>query len=515
MRLVALLRHWVNRKNLTIAAVILALGGFSAALLAAEAPKTYLVGRYPGYPKVNYGAGAQVDLIKKGEYLVKAGDCIACHTNGPDGKPFAGGLPFHTPFGTIYSPNITPDKTTGIGNWTDAQFLEAMREGIAPNGSYYFPVFPFPNFNHLSKEDVAAIRAYLNVIPAVNQVNRDPYMPYPFRWRFLQVFWRIMFFDFNKGQFTPDPRQSDQWNRGAYLVLGLGHCGMCHTPLNPLGAQKTKYAYTGGFVDGYYAPNISAVGLHNYSVNNVVNVFVKNQLLGGGMVQGPMIEVNHDSLKYLSDADLTAMVVYLKTVNSTQPTQAKTNTKVDLGIGKEIYGKYCVGCHGVGAGGAPKLGDAIAWAPYIKLGIDSLYHNAINGIRGMPPKGTCATCSTADIQSAVQYIVSQSKGTGGSAAPVKPVESPTSFTDGKKIYTQYCSACHDSGKLGAPKIGDTAAWDPILKQHNLDVLIERSIAGYKEHPPRGSCAECTDADIIAAVKYMVQKSKSEGDYSLW
>lgn len=469
---------------------------------------------FPKYPTVNYGTGSQAELIKRGEYLTKAGDCIACHTNKPDGKLFAGGLPIRTPFGTIYSPNITPDKQTGIGSWTDAQFIKAMREGIAPDGSFYFPVFPYPNFSKLSTSDLLAIRAYLNSIPAVNQPNLQPYMPYPFRWRFLQIFWRFLYFDFDKGVFIPDQRQSAEWNRGAYLVQGLGHCGMCHTPLNFLGAQKKIYAYTGGFVDGYYAPNISGPALKDVPTEKVINVFLKDELLGGGSVQGPMLEVNHDSLKYLDHSDLSAMVTYLKSVNSKQPPVGETNTKVDLSIGKTVYNKYCVGCHGTGAGGAPKMGDDVAWAPRIKQGIHILYNHAISGIGSMPPKGACASCSTADIQSAVEYIVSQSKGTGGTAARAAVVPPPTSLTDGKRVYNEVCSTCHNSGKLGAPILGNAAAWTPIVKE-NMDVLFTRTIDGYKQHPPRGSCTNCSDADIIAAVKYMVQQSKTGGDYRLW
>ncbi len=480
----------------------------------AQEPSAVPGEEFPKYPVIEYGTGTQADLIKQGEYLTKAGDCIACHTNGSKGKVFAGGLPIRTPFGTIYSPNITSDKQTGIGNWTDAQFIKAMREGVAPDGSYYFPVFPYPNFSKLTTQDVLAIRAYLNAIPAINEPNQSPYMPYPFRWRFLQIFWRLLYFDFDKGVFVPDTRRADDWNRGAYLVQGLGHCGMCHTPLNFLGAQKKTYAYTGGFVDGYYAPNISATGLRNVSVDDVVNVFLKDKLIGGGNVQGPMLEVNHDSLKYLNHSDLAAMATYLKTVESKQPPTSKTNTKVSLAIGKTIYNKYCVGCHGTGAGGAPKMGDDVAWAPRIKQGINILYNHAISGIGSMPPKGTCATCSTADIQSAVEYIVSQSKGTGGTAAQTKVAPPPTSLTDGKRVYNEVCSACHNSGKLGAPILGNKAAWTPIVKD-NMDVLFTRAIDGYKQHPPRGSCNNCSDADIIAAVKYMVQQSKTSGDYRLW
>lgn len=481
------------------------------------------IGKYPEYPDINYHALSNADLVKRGEYLAKAGDCIACHTAEGGDKPFAGGLPIATPFGTIYSPNITPDKETGIGTWTEAQFIRAMREGISPHGSFYFPVFPYPNFNKMNSDDLLAIKAYLSAVPAVHQENKNPDMPIPFRWRFLQFFWRLLFFDFEKGQFHPDARQSDQWNQGAYLVRGLGHCGMCHTPLNFLGAPKKEYALTGGFIEGFYAPNISGTNLKNTPVDTVVNVFLQDKLIGGGDVQGPMLEVNHDSLIYLSREDLDSIVTYLQTVKSKQPPKPKQSNKIDLKVGEQVFNQYCAGCHGPGHDGAPTIGNTQDWAPRIKLGLNSLYQYAMNGIDGMPPKGTCASCSLTDIQSAVNYIVSRSggapgvtavAGTGAATPQLSPAEAATSLAKGKQIYDQYCAVCHNDGQLGAPKLGDQAAWDPLIAQ-NMDVLFEHSINGYKDMPPRGACEKCSDADIIAAVKYMVQQSKSKGDYNLW
>lgn len=493
-----------------------------SAALCCHAAETYTAakhgGAYPAYPMVNYGTGDQAALIKKGEYLVKAGDCLACHTNHPDGKPFAGGLPIETPFGTIYSQNITPDKDTGIGKWTDQEFIRALRHGVAPDGSYYFPVFPFIYYNKLSDQDALAIRAYLNAVPAVHQENIPPKMPIPFRWRFLQIFWRIMFF--HDAPYQLDTHQSAEWNRGKFLVDGLGHCGMCHTPLNFLGAEKKAYYLTGGFVEGFYAPNITSTNLSKTPVQDVVNVFLQDKLIGGGDVQGPMLEVNHDSLKYLSQDDLKAMVTYLQTVKSKEPPKPKPG-KGKFAVGKNIYDNYCTGCHTTGAGGAPKLGDTAAWSPLIQQGMNVLYKNAMTGIGGMPAKGACSSCSMSDIQAAVDYIVSKSKpGAAGAAAgpAVAAAPSPgeyTSLAKGKQVYEQVCSVCHQGGQLGAPKLGDRDAWNKILKQQDMDILFTRAIRGYNDHPPRGACHNCSDADILAAVKYMVQQSTSVGDYRLW
>ncbi|MDF3055090.1 MAG: Gluconate 2-dehydrogenase cytochrome c subunit [Gammaproteobacteria bacterium] len=465
------------------------------------------------YPVIDYGIGEKAERIKRGEYLVKVGDCIACHT-APGGKPFAGGLAIEiAPFGTIFSQNITADKETGIGKWTDDQFVTAMREGIDPEGHYYYAAFPYPYFNKLSRKDVLDIKAYLEAIPAVHAPNKPLEFHFPFNIRLLQSFWRFMFFDGYRGEFKSNEKQSPEWNRGAYLVDGLGHCSMCHTPMNPIGGPIRKYAFTGGFVEGYSAPNISASALKDVPVEKIVNVFLKDELIRGGKVQGPMLQVNHDSLRYLEISDLEAIAIYLKSIESELPPPPATG-KGDK-AGKVIYLKYCAGCHDQGGGGAPKFGDVSAWAPLIKMGQEQMYNNAIRGIRGMPPKGNCASCTDEQVHQAVDYIVNRSKPASGEEVGVTaPVESPTSLAKGKRVYDNVCFVCHTGGELGAPKLGDKAAWEPLIEGNNIDVLVERAIHGYKGHPPKGACNTCTSADIIAAVKYMAEEG-SNGNYSLW
>ncbi len=482
-------------------------GSFMATkVLAAEAME------YPVYPTVIAPDAVQAKKIQLGEYLVKASDCIACHTK-PGGKPFAGGLPVITPFGTIYSPNITPDKDTGIGNWTDKDFLRAMKHGIAPDGSYYFPVFPYTSFTKMTDADVLAIKAYLDVVPAVVQVNLEPDMPIPFRWRFGQLFWRTLFF--RKGDYQHDPAHSEQWNRGAYLVQGPGHCGMCHSPLNFLGAPKMKYYLGGGVIEGYIAPGINAKALAQVDIKEIVDVFLHDHRIGGGTLAAkPMLEVNHDSLSLLSENDLTAIATYLKSVKSETPPVEKVSGSASE-VGKKIYDKYCQACHSTGAGGAPKLGDAAAWAPRLASGKEKVYHLAIKGFGSMPAKGTCMTCSDEDIHNAVDYMIGDAAASG-EQKPTKPVkELPKATLElGKQVYDKVCGICHDAGKLGAPKIGDQKAWAPLIDK-NFDILVTHSIKGYRGMPARGACYDCSDTDIIAAVKYMVQQSKSSGDYLLW
>ena len=197
-------------------------------------------GLYPEYPKLADVPGDKGKLIKRGEYLAKIGDCIACHSNTSEGgKAFAGKLAIATPFGTFYSPNITPDKETGIGNWTEQDLINALHKGKSPDGSNYFPVFPYPYFAKLSKDDVRAIYAYLMSLPPVKSKNKT--LPFPFNLpgaRFSLYGWNILFFYPDNQEYQYDPHQSKEWNRGAYIVNGLGHCSMCHTPLNVFGSPK-------------------------------------------------------------------------------------------------------------------------------------------------------------------------------------------------------------------------------------------------------------------------------------
>jgi len=472
---------------------------------------------FPKYPPVDI-KGKDAALIKRGEYLSKAGDCIACHTNSPKkGTAFAGGLPMVTPFGTIYSPNITPDKETGIGSWTEEQFIKAMRKGISPKGKYYFPAFPYYYFNKISTNDLKAIKAYLDSLPAVKQQNLNPKMIKPFNQRFLQLGWRALFFrsQENINDTIQNPKQSLTWNRGAYFVEGLGHCAMCHSPsyhlLSPaisLGAPIKKYNLTGAKIQGYLAPNISKTNLSSISLDEIVKVFTEDRLIGGGKVEGPMLEVNHNSLSQLTHEDQYAIATYLKTVVSQTP---KQNTSGGPGAG--VYEGYCAGCHATGSGSAPKFSDAADWAPVLKKKIDVIYTNALHGLGGMPAKGTCNSCSELDIKQAVDYMLTAAKGGSGGTTTSMPKVSTLTMTDGKHVYESACGICHSIGFKGAPKLGDKKAWE---KSANAGFLTtyENIVTGRKGHIAHGACPTCSDAELKAAVKYMLQQS-TNNNYELW
>lgn len=475
--------------------------------------------RYVKYPEPDPAKGPISDLVKEGEYLAKVGDCAACHTSlQPDAKTFAGGLGIKTPFGTIYSPNITPDEETGIGTWSDEDFLRAMHTGVAKGGKHLFPVFPYIYFTKVTKHDALAIKAYLFSLKPVHSVERPNQMPFPFSWRFLQVGWRLLFFDFQHSPFEPKPEKGELWNRGAYLVQGLGHCGMCHTPLNALGAAKNRYYLTGGLIDGYATSNISSAGLHKLSVEDVAKVLRTGRRADGSYVGGPMMEVEHNSLQYFTDNDLLAVATYLKTVKSeAQPTKAMTFNPADLAQGKAVYEKTCKSCHELGSAGAPKYGDAVAWAPRIKKGMDQLTHSVIHGLNAMPAKGLCNDCTDQQLHDAVEYIVNASQPKAGQTITIAPKgKKPEgmSLARGEHVYLTHCASCHADGKGGAPVVGNQRDWEARVAIGPLP-LLRNAIDGYRSHPKRGGCVECTDGDIISATVYMVDKSSDKADLKLW
>jgi mono/diheme cytochrome c family protein len=258
-------------------------------------------------------ARAEEDAETRGEYLVRAGGCFSCHT-APGGQKMAGGRALTTPFGTFYTPNITPDAATGIGRWTDTEFLRALREGVRPDGTNYFPVFPYPSFTGITDSDALAIKAYLFSLPAVRQQNRPHEVPFPFSWRFLQTGWKLLFF--TPGPFQPAPERSAAYNRGAYLVTALAHCGECHTPRNFLGAMRSgqRLAGTPDGPDGQLVPNITpdpGTGIGKWEKGDIVELLSTGITPEQSKVKGAMRETIQDGLKYLSDGDFEAIADYL------------------------------------------------------------------------------------------------------------------------------------------------------------------------------------------------------------
>jgi len=260
---------------------------------------------------------ADASLVETGRYLVTAGGCISCHTDyKKKGAPFAGGAPIPTPFGTFYPPNITSDKTHGIGAWSDADFIRAMREGKRPDGAHYFPSFPYTSYTQITEPDLKAMKAYLLSIPAVAQPSVPHDISFPFSWRFLQTGWKMLFF--REGVFEPDPAQSAEVNRGAYLSNALAHCGECHTPRNMLGGLDYDQwmAGTPNGPEGEKVPNITPdpkTGL-TWSVPEIVEYLKSGQTpefdYAGSLMAGV---IEHNTGK-LTTEDLTAIARYLKSL---------------------------------------------------------------------------------------------------------------------------------------------------------------------------------------------------------
>jgi mono/diheme cytochrome c family protein len=285
--------------------------------------------------------------ILRGRYLVQAGDCAACHT-AEGGKPFAGDRPVPTPFGTIYSTNLTPDDDTGIGKWNDDDFWRAMHEGVRPDGRRLYPAFPYPWYTRLSHDDVLAIKAYLDTLPAVRQTARAPDLPWPTSWRGSLAMWNALFF--KEGEFVPDPSRSAEWNRGAYLVEGLGHCGACHSPKNILGGVKHGKRFEGGLGEGWFATSLRrsrGEGLGDWSLDQIV-AYLETGANGRARAMGPMAEVVEHSTRHLSDSDLHAMAVYLKDLpgdDGSAPVQSASTDRDVLARGRLLYVDQCAGCH--------------------------------------------------------------------------------------------------------------------------------------------------------------------------
>ncbi len=307
-------------------------------------------------------------LIARGRYLAIAGNCGACHTV-EGGELMAGGLPFETPFGTIYSTNITPDEETGIGNWTAEQFLESMRFGVRPDGTHLYPAFPYTSFTRVTDNDVSAIYAYLMNLPAVGQTAPGNDLSFPFNMRVLLVAWKALFF--TDGVFVAEETESEEWNRGAYLVEGLAHCGACHTPRNMMGAEDNDRFMAGGeYLDkvhgGVYrpwsAPNLtsSETGLSLWLDADLLSYLRtgRNRFLD---TFGPMNEVVMDSTRHLSVSDTRAMTTYLKSLPAVSEDRRRHADQQVLGRGRTIYNLYCGTCHlPTGLGDTemgPKLND--------------------------------------------------------------------------------------------------------------------------------------------------------------
>jgi mono/diheme cytochrome c family protein len=300
---------------------------------------------------------ASADPVKRGEYLVHAADCQACHT-APGGAPFAGGFAFNMPFGTIYSTNITPDKETGIGNYTDAQFLAAVHKGIRADGEKLYPAMPYASYTYMTDDDALAIKTYLFTLAPVHAPATQDELSWPYNQRSLLALWDVMF---NADErFRPSVDQSLQWNRGAYLAEALGHCGECHTPRNLAYALDNHRKFAGAVTAGWRAYNITSdkvSGLGDWSEEDVYLYLSTGHANGHGGAAGPMGEAADKSLSFLAPDDVHALAAYLRSVPArasdmprTVTTPAPASPKDGLAAGYDwrgeiIFAGACASCH--------------------------------------------------------------------------------------------------------------------------------------------------------------------------
>ncbi len=350
--------------GIAIAVVVVALG-FAAWLVLIPTPmafangSTVVLSEYTGVNPTGVPKElAQADLIKRGEYLAHAADCIACHT-APGDQSYAGGVAFNLPMiGTIYSTNITPDKETGIGNYTDQQFLDALHKGIRRDGALLYPAMSYTSYAYMTDDDALAIKAYLFSLPAVHAPAKANKLAWPFNQRGLMAAWNLFY---KAGErFRPNPSQSVEWNRGAYLAEAMGHCGECHTPRNLAYALDNRRKFAGALTAGWRAYNISAdkaSGLGDWTDEDLATYLSSGHADGHGGSAGPMGEATDNSLTFLTPGDIHALVIYLRSIPSQQtdlprridlPAPASYREGATAALdprGAMIFASACASCH--------------------------------------------------------------------------------------------------------------------------------------------------------------------------
>ncbi|MFN0262248.1 c-type cytochrome [Tepidamorphus sp. 3E244] len=340
-------------------------------------------------PALAQGANTQA-AIERGLYLTRVGDCAACHTVEED-KPFAGNFELPTPFGNIYTSNLTPDEDTGLGTWTADDFFRAMTQGVRPDEERLYPAFPYTHFNIVTREDSDAIFAYLRTLEPVRQIVREPDFPWPMSDRTTLRVWN--FLNFEEDDFVNKSDKSPAWNRGRYLVEGLAHCSGCHSPRNFTGAEKDGEArFTGGFAEGWYAPSLrqgnGGEGIGDWSAQDLAE-FLRHGRNDHTAAFGPMAEVIDKSTRHLKDDDLNAIVTYIRDLPE-EPEAAERPEPVasddeQMIAGETIYATQCGACHGQQGEGVPGM--------FATLKGSSLVHSAdtttlvrliIEGVRAVP-----------------------------------------------------------------------------------------------------------------------------------
>jgi mono/diheme cytochrome c family protein len=368
--------------------------------------------------------------VEHGRYLAVLSDCASCHTVPGSNQPFAGGRAIETPFGNIVAPNITPDAETGIGSWSDEAFDAAVRKGLRRNGSRLYPAMPYTAYTKMSRDDVLAIRAYLNTVTPVRNAVVANTLPFPFNIRASMRVWNALYF--KSGEYKPDAQKSAEWNRGALLVDGPGHCGACHTPKTLLGGDRSDQYLRGGFLQGWTAPDITndaRVGVGAWSVEELV-AYLKSGHNRVSAATGPMAEVVSLSTEHMTDPDLKAIATYLKSLSGRRNhPQTLSNEDPAMVAGAAIYRDQCSACHGLDGKGVAELFPSIADSPMVRAddpttsirivlrGARSVGTSTQPTAAGMPSYGR--QLDDAQIAAALTYM---RNGWGSAAAPVSAAD---------------------------------------------------------------------------------------------
>jgi mono/diheme cytochrome c family protein len=322
--------------------------------------------------------------IERGRYLTIVGDCAACHTLPGSGRALAGGRPIETPFGNILAPNITPDRQTGIGAWTDNEFVDALQRGTGRNGTHLYPAMPYTYYTKITRDDALAIRAYLNTVSAVHNPVNPNQLPLPFNIRASMLVWNKMYF--TQGTFQPAAGKSEEWNRGAYLAEGLGHCGLCHTPKNILGGDMTSERLRGYVLQGWFASNITndpRRGVGSWSVDEIANYLKTGHSLTSA-ANGPMSETLNLSTSHMTDADLKAIAIYLKDQPGGDQSAPPRPDEATMTIGAKIYVDECAGCHTSNGKGGAGLFPSLSGSPVVQQDDPTtLLRVVLRGARGV------------------------------------------------------------------------------------------------------------------------------------
>jgi mono/diheme cytochrome c family protein len=368
---------------------------------------------------------ANADQLKRGEYLARAADCEVCHT-APGGTAYAGGLAFSLPFGTLYSTNITADKETGIGNYSDADFLNAVRRGVRSGGARLYPAMPYASYTYMSDADVLAVKAYLFSLPEVHAANRSDTLGFPYNQRWSMIFWSAFFNE--NSRFTPNAARSAQWNRGAYLAEALAHCGECHTPRNLAFALNNRKKFAGAETAGWQAFNITSdegTGIGAWSDDEVFAYLSQGHAPNRGTAAGPMGEAADQSFSHMAASDIRSLVVYLRSVPAltspdlpatiAPPAPVSPSAKVTADpLGKKVFEQACVSCHdwtGVSAissyatiAGTRAVNDP-AGTNVAQIVISGTRRSTPTGVISMPAFG--ATYSDTEIAAVANYVTAR------------------------------------------------------------------------------------------------------------